>query len=155
LPLRLVLPDLVDVSVHVLVVGAACNAAGTDSLAFTWKRSADDKPAQPVRKENSRPAAASAILGFAATALLIFAASHARADRSHRRPVVTWEGIAAPFVEHLAYLGWGLSVIAMIVAIYALHQFSSRWNAFALVAFVLACLNLFGSCLFCALLHED
>ena len=119
---------------------------------FPW--TVPPKP-EPIPIEDSRPAIISPVIASSATALLIFAASHVRADRTHRRPVVTWEGPAADYVEYLAYSGWALSAIALIAGIYALERCTSRWNWLGSLAVFLSIVNFFGSLLFWVVVYED
>lgn len=121
-----------------------------------WKAppKADRPVPEPV--DDSRPALASAVIAVCSTVILLFTASHVRVNRTNRRPVVTWEGPAADYVQELAFVGWALSLVALIGAIYSAHRYRSRWNNLAfVVASGLPGANFFGSCIFGAAVYED
>jgi hypothetical protein len=59
---------------------------------------------------------ASLALSLCAAGLLIFVVSHLRADRSRRRPVIGWEGPAAPYAMQLAYSAWLLNGVSAALA---------------------------------------
>jgi hypothetical protein len=94
-------------------------------------------------------------MAFIATAILIFAASHVRADRTNRRPIVTWEGPIADYVQHAAILGWLLSAAAVGLGAYTLYRFRSKVNFLASIGMCVGFMNYFGSCLFWAAVYED
>jgi hypothetical protein len=104
---------------------------------------------------DSRPAIATMAMASCATAILVFAASHVRADRTHRRPIVTWEGPLAEYVQHAAILGWLLSAAAIGLGAYSLCRFRSRLSYLGTIGMCLGLLNYFGSCLFWGAVYED
>jgi hypothetical protein len=120
---------------------------------FPWKAPPRPMPPEPI--VDSRPAIATATTALIATAILIFAASHVRADRTNRRPVVTWEGPIADYVQHAAIIGWLLSAAAICLGAFTLCRFRSRLNSLAAAGMGLGLLNFFGSCLFWAAVYED
>lgn len=144
---------------------------------FPWtappKPKVEPKPTPSVQPELSpesfcdpRSAVISAITAVSATAILIFAASHVRADRTHRRPVITMEGPLADYVLYLAMLGWILSLLATVIAGHKLakmplfggtpyERYVSRWNGAAAIAVVLGILNIVASCMFWMAATED
>jgi hypothetical protein len=109
----------------------------------------------PPKYESSRLAIAAWILVGTATVLLVVAALHIRSDRSHRRPVITWEGPLGPLAFYLACAGWLLSAVAAGVACYSAIRCESRYNRSVVWIPGLAVLNLFASCLFWAAVNED
>lgn len=122
---------------------------------FPWKAPEKQSLPPPEPIADSRPAIISAVMAFSATAILIFVASHVRADRTNRRPVVTWVGPIADYVQQAAVLGWLLSAAAVALGAFALVRFRSRLSFLAAVGMGLGLLNYFGSCLFYGLVYED
>lgn len=122
---------------------------------FRWR--APQKPPIPLPEPiaDSRPAIITLAMAFSATAILVFAASHVRADRTNRRPVVTWVGPIADYVQHAAVFGWLLSATAIGLGAYALCRFRSNLNFLAAIGMGLGFLNYFGSCLFYGIVYED
>ena len=106
-------------------------------------------------KADSRPAVATIVLAFLSTAMGWFAASHFRADRTNRRPVITWEGPIAEYAQSMAVLGWCLSAGAVAAGAFALSRYRSRFNWLAKAGMVLAGIHCFGSCFFYAVMTED
>jgi hypothetical protein len=100
------------------------------------------------------PGVASVALALAGSALLAFAATHVRSDRTHRRPVVTYVGPAADWVIHLAVAGWLLSLFALIAALVSIQR-KDRLDALSSVGIFLTILNVFGSCMYWAMMTED
>jgi hypothetical protein len=122
---------------------------------FPWRKP-PRQPVPPVEPiADSRPALVTSCLAFCATAILVFAASHVRADRTNRSPVVTWEGPIADYVQHAAILGWLLSAAAVGLGAFTLCRYRSRLNFLAGIGMGLGWLNYFGSCLFWAAVYED
>jgi hypothetical protein len=97
---------------------------------------------------------ASVAVALAGSALLFFAATHVRADRTNRRPVVTYVGPAADWVFHLAIMGWFFSLCAVMAAVTSIQR-KNRLDALSLVGMFLATLNVFGTCIFWAIVTED
>jgi hypothetical protein len=121
---------------------------------FCWRR--PKRPCTPIPLiADSRPAVFTLFMAVGATALLIFVALHVRADRTHRRPVVTWEGPIADYVLHTAVLAWSLSAASIFFGAYALNRYQTKWSSLALLGVVLGFLNYLGSCLFSAAVYED
>lgn len=82
---------------------------------------------------------------LAGTALLAYAILHVRVDRSSRIPVETYLGPVASWVPYLAFAGWGLSFVALMLAVTAMKRKGS-WIAPAVFAACLSVLTLLGSC---------
>jgi hypothetical protein len=97
---------------------------------------------------------ASLALALAASGVLLFVASHVRADRTHRRPVITWEGPAAAWAIQLAYAGWLLSGISAWLAARSMSG-SHRQQLVNVAAILIAIVNFFGSLIFWAGVAED
>lgn len=116
-------------------------------------------PREPVPQlepiTDSRPAIVTSAMAVCATAILVFVASHVRVDRTNRRPVVTWEGPIADYVEHAMVLGWLLSAAAIALGAYTLYRFRSKLNVLAGVGMVLGYCNFFGTFIFWAAVYED
>jgi hypothetical protein len=100
------------------------------------------------------PGSASIAAAAFATVLLVFAASHARVDRTHRRPVVSWTGPAAAWVDHLAVVAWLLSLVAGFLACRAMGE-RGRQSLYGVLGLALVVANVLGSCLFGGFLYED
>jgi hypothetical protein len=100
------------------------------------------------------PEVASVALALAGSALLVFAATHVRSDRTNRRPVVTYVGPAADWVIHLAIVGWLFSLFALIAALLSIKR-KDRLDALSSIGMFLTILNVFGSCMFWAIMTED
>lgn len=122
---------------------------------FPWRNPPTPPVSPPEPIVDPRPAIVTSALGFSATAILLFVAFHVRADRTNRRPIVTWEGPIADYVQQAAILGWLLSAAAIVVGAYALHRFRSRLNFLAAAGMGLGLLNYLGSLLFLAAVYED
>ena len=97
---------------------------------------------------------ASITLALAGSALLVFAATHVRSDRTNRRPVVTYVGPAADWVTHLAVAGWLFSLFALIALGLSIER-KGRLDALSWAGVCLAVLNVFASCMFWAIMNED
>ncbi|MEN6366913.1 MAG: hypothetical protein ABFC88_08880 [Thermoguttaceae bacterium] len=138
-----------------LMLGIRAILPRSARIRIPWKsppqRTLLDRP----KRESGRPAIWSSVAAFAGTAFLVLAALHARADRSGRRPVVTWEGPVADYVLYVALLGWLLSLVAAIVAAYALSRYRSRSNILAYVTMFFVFGNFFYSVIFWAAIYED
>ena len=122
---------------------------------FPWRKPPRQPLTPPEPIADSRPAVVASVVALCATAILMFAASHVRTDRTNRRPVVTWVGPIADYVQHAAVLGWLLSAIAIGLGAFTLCRFRSRLNFLAAIGMGLGLLNYFGSCLFYGLVYED
>lgn len=122
---------------------------------FPWKAPPKPPVEPPEPIADSRPAVLTSVLAFAATAILLFAASHVRADRTNRRPVVTWEGPIADYVQYAAILGWVLSAAAIVLGSYTLYRFRSKVNVLASIGRTVGFLNYFGTVVFWAAVYED
>ena len=122
---------------------------------FPWKAPPRPPVEPPEPIADSRPAVLTSLLAFAATAILLFVASHVRADRTNRRPVVTWEGPIADYVQYAAILGWILSAAAIILGSYTLYRFRSKVNVLASIGRAVGFLNYFGTVVFWAAVFED
>lgn len=105
--------------------------------------------------ERSWPAVLTALIGLSATAVLYFAATHLRSDRSHRQPIVFWEGPAADYFEWLLVLGWTLSYLAVCGAVFVSNHFESRWNPLAILGIFFGSMNFILSCFIGAILNTD
>jgi hypothetical protein len=104
---------------------------------------------------DSRPAIITVILASIASSTLVVAASHVHADRTNRRPVVTWEGPLADLVPWLASIGWMFSVIGIIFGGYSLHRFNSKHNYLAVVGMALSLINFLATLIFLGAIYED
>ena len=93
---------------------------------IVWDTSLTYQQEKPLN--NAKPAVCSALFAVVGTAALIFAAFHIRSDRTHRQPVITWEGPAAEYFEWLLVLGWTLSYLGFVAGMFAEQCFISRWN---------------------------
>jgi hypothetical protein len=147
-------PIVVTACVATLIGLVRCLVPETIRRHFPWRK----PPGQPAPIEpiaDSRPALVTSGLAVCATAILVFAASHVRTDRTNRRPIVTWEGPIADYVQHAAILGWLLSATAIGLGAFALYRYRSRLSFLAVIAMGLGLLNLFGSGLFWAAVYED
>jgi hypothetical protein len=51
-------------------------------------------------------------LALVAATALLFIAWHIRSDRTHRRPVIWFEGPAAPWAMQIAYGAWAINALA-------------------------------------------
>lgn len=126
---------------------------------FQWKPIRRPRPqasvTEPRLLETPRPAIISSILAPIASVVLIVAASHVRADRQTRRPVVTWEGPLADYIQWISYLGWGLSVAAIACGVFTVAGCKSRFNWLGWVGMTIGSLNFLGSCFFYAAVYED
>lgn len=98
--------------------------------------------------------AASVTIALAGSALLVFAATHVRSDRTNRRPVVSYVGPAADWVVQLAIAGWLFSLFALIAALLSIER-KGRLDLLSSVGIFLTILNVFGSCMFWAIMTED
>jgi hypothetical protein len=122
---------------------------------FRWKPIPKEKRPKIVPVEDSRPAFISLSFAILCSALLIFCATHFRVDRTHRRPIVTYEGIAAEYVDFLINIGIFSSFIVLISGGFCLAYFKCRWKIVNDLSFFLASLNLFGSFMFACAVFED
>ena len=124
----------------------------------------EDNPYSPPRvqpggfgmKPPYRERAAVAV-ALAGSVLLAFAGWHVRADRTHRRPVVTFVGPAAAWVPQLAGAGWILSLVALGLVARERSITSGQMDRtfFAVLGLFVAFANVFLSCLFWAAMTED
>lgn len=89
------------------------------------------------KKESAWPAVLTALVSFASAGVLFFALTHLRADRSHRRPVISWEGPAADYIDWVFVLGWTFAYLTIYSAAFTDTYFTSRWNWFVKMASVL------------------
>lgn len=121
---------------------------------YRWK-SPPTPEREPILRDTSRPAILSGILAPIASAVLIVGASHVREDRRTRRPVVTWEGPLADYIQWVGYLGWGLSFAAVACGFFALGGCRSKFNWLGAVGMAIGFLNFLGSCLFFGVVYED
>lgn len=112
----------------------------------------DDQGMSPVN--NAKPAVWSALLSITGIIVLIFAAFHIRSDRTHRQPVITWEGPAADYFEWLLVLGWTLSYLGVVGGMIAQQIFSSRWNWLSLIGIAGGCTFPISFIVYCGL-YED
>lgn len=92
---------------------------------LVWDGTSIYKKDEPIK--NTKPAICSALLTLTGIAVLIFAAFHIRSDRTHRQPVIIWEGPAADYFEWFLVLGWTLSYLGCVAGVMA-EYFTSRWN---------------------------
>lgn len=112
-----------------------------------------EPPAEPIL--DSRPAIGAAISAIVAMGILLIAAAHVRADRTNRRPIVTWEGPLAEYVTWISTIGWLVSAIAMAIGIYSLLRCRTKLNYLAIVGIGFGFFNYFGSLVFLGLVYED
>lgn len=125
---------------------------------FPWfkPRSAVAVPSPPIVIINDyRPAIAAALFGLLGSLLLIIGFLHVRSDRTHRRPVITWEGPLADYVGMMFGTGWTLSILAAVIGIWACTRFRSRSRLLDGIGIMLGLANLLWSVLLCAGLYED
>lgn len=148
-------PVVVTGTLALLIVGLRCVLPAKIRARFVWRRSPEPPPPPREPIEDSRRAITTPLLASIATALLIFLAMHVHADRTRRRPVVTWHGPLADYVLETAIAGWSLSAIAVVLGLYSIHCFRSKWQFLAQLGVILGILNLFGSCLFWGVVYED
>jgi hypothetical protein len=148
-------PVVVTAGVATLLGILRCFLPETIRRHFPWKARPRPpfQPPEPIL--DSRPAIVTSAMALIATTILIFAASHVRADRTNRRPIVTWEGPIADYVQHAAILGWLLSAAAVGLGAYTLYRFRSKLNFLASIGMCVGFMNYFGSCLFWAAVYED
>lgn len=92
------------------------------------------------------PAILTALSGLLASAVLLYALTHFQNDRSHRQPVIFWQGPAEEFIEWLLVTGWTLSYITFWGYIVTQSYFRGRWNAVAFLGLFLGSLNFLASC---------
>jgi hypothetical protein len=148
-------PIVVTAAVATLIGILRCLVPETVRRYFPWRKPQRHPLPPPEPIADSRPAVVTSVMALCATAILVFAASHVRADRTNRRPVVTWVGPIADYVQHVAVLGWALSAIAIGLGAFTLCRFRSRLNFLAAIGMGLGLLNYFGSCLFYGIVYED
>ncbi|WP_299469123.1 hypothetical protein [uncultured Gimesia sp.] len=86
------------------------------------------------KKESAWPAVLTVLVCLTSVAVLFFAVSHLRADRSHRRPVISWEGPAADYIDWVFVLGWTFAYLTVFSAAFTDTYFTSRWNWLVKVA---------------------
>lgn len=125
---------------------------------FPWFRpeSLEIKPSVMIKlPANSRPAFASFVMAVLGATLLLTGLSHVRSDRTHRQPIITWEGPLADYVGVMFGIGWALSGVAILLGWLAMFEFRSRYKALAVIGWLLGCVNLGFSFLIYAGLYED
>lgn len=125
---------------------------------FPWfkPRRTEIEPSTPIRViDDSRPAFITLAVALVGSALLLIGFFHIRSDRTHRRPVITWEGPLADYVGVMFGTGWVLSGIALLLGLWAMSHFCSRYNALAVIGGLLGSANLIFSCLISIGLYED
>ncbi|MDP1797113.1 MAG: hypothetical protein Q8K78_06515 [Planctomycetaceae bacterium] len=125
---------------------------------FPWfkPKAVEIKPSAPVNLPgDSRPAIASFVMAVLGTTLLLTGLSHVRDDRTYRRPVITWEGPLADYVGVMFGAGWVLSGVATFLGCWAMFEFRSRYNALAVMGWLLGSANFVFSFFICAGLYED
>lgn len=125
---------------------------------FPWFK---PRPAVPVPQvpmvpvNDSRPALGAAVCSIAGSLLLIIGVLHVRSDRTHRRPVITWEGPLAEYVGVMFGTGWTLSILAIVIGFWACDRFRSRSRLLDVAGLMIGIANLVFSVLLCAGLYED
>jgi hypothetical protein len=87
---------------------------------------------------------ASISLAFAGSALLMFAATNVRSDRTNRRPVVTYEGPAADWVVHIAIAGSLFTRFALLAALVSIER-KGRLGVLSSAGMLLALIHVFGN----------
>lgn len=102
----------------------------------------------------SRPGIMGVVVAVVASAALIFAATHVRVERSHRRTAVTFVGPAASWVTQLSLAGWGLSLLAPGLAARALREEGRGAIAFGVLTLYLSFVNILGSLFFIGVLED-
>lgn len=105
--------------------------------------------------DDSRPAIGAAILAVVASMLLILGLLHVRSDRTHRRPVITWEGPLADYVGLVFGTGWTLSGLAILIGIWAVSRYRSGSSILDVSGLLIGSANLVFSFVLCAGLYED
>jgi hypothetical protein len=110
--------------------------------------------AEPLPK-NARVSAVLSVACLTASVLLLVAASHVHADRTNRRPVVTWEGPLADYVGIIAWTGWTISVLVLIIGHYRIVNYQNRKFDFDYLAVGTGYINLAFSLLFLVAIYED
>lgn len=80
------------------------------------------------KQESAWPAVLTVLVCFTSIAVLFFALTHLRADRTHRRPVISWEGPAADYIDWVFVLGWTFAYLTIYIGAFADSYFTSRWN---------------------------
>lgn len=80
------------------------------------------------KKESAWPAILTVLVSFASVTVLFFALTHIRADRTHRRPVISWEGPAADYIDWVFVIGWTFAYLTIYIGAFADSYFTSRWN---------------------------
>ncbi|MCA9014296.1 MAG: hypothetical protein KDA77_03090 [Planctomycetaceae bacterium] len=102
------------------------------------------------KQESAWPAVLTLLVCLTSIAVFLFAISHLRVDRSHRRPIVSWVGPAADQIEWVFALAGSLVYLTIYLAGFADGYFRSRWNwlntfacgllgLFFAFAFILSC----------------
>lgn len=104
---------------------------------------------------NPRPALGAAACGIVGAILLVIGVLHVRSDRTHRRPVITWEGPLAEYIGVMFGAGWTLSILAIVIGIWACNRFRSRSRLLDMAGLMIGIANLMFSVLLCAGLYED
>lgn len=120
---------------------------------LVWEASATYQ--QDDKVKNDKLAVCSPFLSLLGTVVLYYAASLIRVDRSHRQPVVTWEGPAAEHFERLLALGWTLSYLGVVLGLVSFACFSTRKNWMATVGAFVGGGNFYGSFVFACAIYED
>jgi hypothetical protein len=92
--------------------------------------------------------------GAFASAALIFAASHVRVERMHRKTIVTLVGPAASWITPLTVSGWVLSVTAAALAAQALKERRLGSIALGILALYLTFVNFLGSFFFIGIFED-
>lgn len=80
------------------------------------------------KKESAWPAVLTVLVCFTSIAVLFFALTHLRVDRTHRLPVISWEGPAAESIDWIFVLGWTFAYLTIYIGAFADSYFTSRWN---------------------------
>ena len=120
-----------------------------------WSRPESPPPEPIVPKLDSRPAVFSFSIAILSVVLGAFAASHLRADRTNRRPIITWDGPFGEQAQVLWVVALCFSVGAIVAGALTIHRYRSGYNGLAVVGILMSVLHCFGSCVFYVALTED
>lgn len=107
------------------------------------------------KSKSAWPAVLTFLMSFTSVAVLLFAQTHIRADRTHRRPVISWEGPAADFIDWVFVLGWTLTYLTVYMVAFTDSYFSSRWNWLARVALGLISFLIIAAFIITCAVYED
>lgn len=92
--------------------------------------------------------------------MLIVAMMHVHSDRTHRQPIVTYEGLLSSWMPWLFYMGLALSLAGFVAGGFLVNRYQDNDRLTpptfsAAVAIMVACMNAMGSLIVCAATWED